>query len=169
MERYLYISNYWTCFCSTKYLLWSWIGNSFSISFKFMLLTFSNYYNCVHCWSFCLEAIEKKGVDFLKDYITFFGGWPVIVGESWNPTTFNWVHTTQKMFDSGFSINAFINIYITINASNTYQRIIEVSTHTVQYYDHWHPLLVLSHSPFFDSSKFERRTIKSKWYLKSAL
>lgn len=80
-------------------------------------------------FNLCLdtEAIEQKGVDFLKDYVTFFGGWPVIEGPSWNQTAFNWVHATQKMFDHGFSINAVINVYITINATNTNQRIIEIN------------------------------------------
>lgn len=85
---------------------------------------------------FLLEAIEKKGVDFLKDYLTLFGGWPLLLGRSWRAEAFNWIDVTKKLFDNGFSTDTIVNIYIAANVSNTSQRIIEVSRYTfLQHYN----------------------------------
>ncbi|KAF7992754.1 hypothetical protein HCN44_005098 [Aphidius gifuensis] len=60
----------------------------------------------------CLNtsAINKQGLDEIKKIINNTGGWPVLDGNKWNETSFDWVETTYKLSKLGYTANYLISV-----------------------------------------------------------
>lgn len=54
------------------------------------------------------------------------GGWPVLDGDSWDPSNFTWKDTTYRFKEEGFSIDYLLDFSITTDYKNSTKRIIDV-------------------------------------------
>lgn len=56
-----------------------------------------------------------------------FGGWPVVVGDSWNEEEFVWYEMIYKFREVGYSIDYFVDFSIVADLKNSTSRVIDVS------------------------------------------
>lgn len=69
---------------------------------------------------------EEVGLNPLKEVLEQFGGWPVVVGDSWNESTFVWTEMIYKFRLAGYSIDYFVDFSVTTDLKNSTSRIIDV-------------------------------------------
>lgn len=61
------------------------------------------------------------------------GGWPVIVGDSWDSdNTWTWQETVKKFRRLGFSMDYVVDFSIGVDLKNTTKRIIDVSIKAIR-------------------------------------
>ncbi|XP_008553729.1 neprilysin-2 [Microplitis demolitor] len=66
-----------------------------------------------------LDAKEDK-LDFLKEVILKLGGWPVIEGDKWNETDFDWIQFVRKSESIGYFIGqTFFNFFANYTDSDS--------------------------------------------------
>ena len=71
--------------------------------------------------------IESRGITPLLDILHQLGGWPVLHGEAWNGSKFDW---RQSVFDfraMGYSVDYFMDFSVSTDAKNSSYRSINVS------------------------------------------
>ena len=73
-----------------------------------------------------LGAIEKLGMEPLKNSLKELGGWPVIEGESWDEETFDWINVTEKISSNGFKPDMFVNFKVIADVMNNTRNMIFV-------------------------------------------
>ena len=69
---------------------------------------------------------EEKGLTPLQDILKEFGGWPVVVGDSWDESTFVWTEMIYKFRRVGYSIDYFVDFSVTTDLKNSTTRVIDV-------------------------------------------
>ena len=69
---------------------------------------------------------EERGLQPLQEILKEFGGWPVVVGDSWDESSFEWIEMLYKFNRFGYSINFLISFYVTVDQKNSTARIIDV-------------------------------------------
>lgn len=57
------------------------------------------------------------------------GGWPVLEGDSWDESSFDWKKSIYKFRKMGYSIDFFINFEVGVDMKNNKRRVINVSLH----------------------------------------
>ena len=62
-----------------------------------------------------------------------FGGWPVIVGDSWDESNFLWFEMIYKLRRMGFSSDLFIDFSVTTDLKNSTLRTIDVAKYFTLY------------------------------------
>lgn len=62
-----------------------------------------------------------------------FGGWPVIVGDSWDESNFLWSEMIYKLRRMGFSSDLFIDFSVTTDLKNSTLRTIDVAKYFTLY------------------------------------
>jgi membrane metallo-endopeptidase-like protein 1 len=79
-------------------------------------------------YKICMDekAIEEQGLDPLLKLLKLLGGWPVLEGESWNENEFDWILTTYKFRDMGYSVDYFLDFSIGVDLKNSTQRVIDL-------------------------------------------
>ncbi|XP_049950990.1 neprilysin-2-like [Schistocerca serialis cubense] len=69
------------------------------------------------------KRIESRGLEplqrVLKDEL---GGWPAVEGDSWDETSFDWLHSIYRFRRAGFSIDYFIKFQVKPDVRNSTQR-----------------------------------------------
>ncbi|XP_047105420.1 neprilysin-2-like [Schistocerca piceifrons] len=69
------------------------------------------------------KRIESRGLEplqrVLKDEL---GGWPAVEGDSWDETSFDWLHSIYRFRRAGFSIDYFIKFQVKRDVRNSTQR-----------------------------------------------
>lgn len=70
---------------------------------------------------------EEVGLAPLKEVLEQFGGWPVVVGDSWDDSTFVWTDMIYKFRLAGYSIDYFVDFSVTTDLKNSTSRIIDVN------------------------------------------
>lgn len=75
------------------------------------------------------DKIEKTGTKELKSILKSLGNWPVVVGESWNQSKFDWQKLIHQLRKTGYtgSMNSLINFNIETDEKNTTRRTVTVS------------------------------------------
>ncbi|KAH9507107.1 NEDD8 protease nep2 [Dermatophagoides farinae] len=73
-----------------------------------------------------LTAIEKAGDTPLHLALKRFGGWPVVVGQNWNGSNFNWIDILIKFRELGFSHDILIDLSVTPDFRNNTRHIIDL-------------------------------------------
>jgi hypothetical protein len=63
----------------------------------------------------------------MHDILKKLGGWPVLEGEDWNPSTFSWIESVYRFRHLGYSVDYFIDFSVTTDVKNSTYRIIDVS------------------------------------------
>ncbi|KAJ6217838.1 hypothetical protein RDWZM_008995 [Blomia tropicalis] len=91
------------------------------------IVTMKNMYrSCMN-----LGAIEKLGMEPLKNSLKELGGWPVIEGESWDEETFDWINVTEKIRSNGFKPDMFVNFKVIADVMNNTRNMIFVDEATL--------------------------------------
>ncbi|XP_035222863.1 neprilysin-2-like [Stegodyphus dumicola] len=62
----------------------------------------------------------------LKSVLKNFGRWPVVEGEKWNSTSFDWLETLIQLRESGFSHNTLMSLSVTEDPQDSLVNIIEL-------------------------------------------
>ena len=86
------------------------------------------YQNVRNYFQACMdtEGIEEKSVEHLKALLDDLGGWPVLVGDTWQGENFKWHELSMKASDKGFSSDRMISIGISTDDKDSTRRILEV-------------------------------------------
>lgn len=71
--------------------------------------------------------IESRGTAPLLELLSQFGGWPVISGDKWDETNWNWLDVLKKFRRTGLNTNIIFSFTITENLENSSIRSIDVS------------------------------------------
>ena len=58
-----------------------------------------------------------------------FGGWPVVIGDSWDEEEFVWYEMIYKFREVGYSIDYFVDFSIVADLKNSTSRVIDVCTY----------------------------------------
>lgn len=75
-----------------------------------------------------ISLIEELGVKPYLKLAERLGGWPVVVGDSWNKdSSWSWVQTIKEFSNIGFETNEIIDFAISIDLKNSTKRIVDVS------------------------------------------
>lgn len=74
------------------------------------------------------ELIEKRGIKPLLDVHKKLGGWPVIVGDSWDEENWNWVKAVQDFRRIGYSIDYILDLSVEVDSKNSSKRTLDVSS-----------------------------------------
>merc|ERR1719370_689815 len=72
------------------------------------------------------EYIEERGTEPLKEILAKMGGWPVVDGDTWDESKFEWsqnIYTNRKL---GYSIDYLFDFSVTTNIKNSTWRIIDI-------------------------------------------
>lgn len=69
----------------------------------------------------CMDeaSIEKRGVQPLIDLTKSYGGWPVIEGNQWNESSWNWYDVYKKMFVGGLNLSPLFQLKISPSLVNS--------------------------------------------------
>ncbi|CAL4068066.1 unnamed protein product [Meganyctiphanes norvegica] len=65
------------------------------------------------------DSIEAKGLTPLVDVLQELGGWPVVEGDAWNASDFNWMSTIFQMKKMGFPTNILVDIGVYKDLKNS--------------------------------------------------
>lgn len=71
--------------------------------------------------------LDKTSKNNFKDILKKLGGWPVLDGNYWDESNFDWKKLDNKLRSMGYSMNHFISFYVAFDASNSSRRVIYVS------------------------------------------
>lgn len=74
---------------------------------------------------------EEAGLAPLKEVLDQFGGWPVVVGDSWDDSTFVWTDMIYKFRLAGYSIDYFVDFSVTTDLKNSTSRTIDLDQATL--------------------------------------
>ncbi|KAF2888699.1 hypothetical protein ILUMI_17474, partial [Ignelater luminosus] len=77
------------------------------------------------------QAIEKDGLQTVKNILRKLGGWPVLEGANWNETEFEWKDILYKFRRLGIPSSNIVYAVVTINSLNSSQLIIEIDGGTL--------------------------------------
>lgn len=70
--------------------------------------------------------IEQQGLDPLLNILRKLGGWPVLEGNQWNESEFNWKESVYKFRQMGYSVDYFIDFSIGVDLKNSTKRTIDL-------------------------------------------
>ncbi|XP_076162839.1 M13 family metallopeptidase neprilysin 2 isoform X1 [Ptiloglossa arizonensis] len=71
-------------------------------------------------------VIEQQGLDPLLKILEKLGGWPVLIGDDWNETEFNWTESVYKFRKMGYSVDYYIDFSVAVDLKNSTTRIIDL-------------------------------------------
>ena len=69
---------------------------------------------------------EERGLKPLQEILKEFGGWPVVIGDSWDESSFVWTEMIYKFRRVGYSIDYFVDFSVTTDLKNSTTRVIDV-------------------------------------------
>ncbi|XP_064087548.1 neprilysin-2-like isoform X3 [Macrobrachium nipponense] len=72
------------------------------------------------------ERIEERGLEPLHEILKEMGGWPVIEGDSWDPSGFEWYTNVYINRRLGYSLDYIFDFSVTTNIKNSTWRIIDI-------------------------------------------
>ncbi|XP_058793348.1 neprilysin-2-like isoform X4 [Phymastichus coffea] len=70
------------------------------------------------------KLIEEQGLNPLHKILKELGGWPVLMGDKWNDTDFDWKASIYKNRRYGYSIDLFISFDIDVDQKNNTKRVV---------------------------------------------
>ncbi|XP_011494888.1 PREDICTED: membrane metallo-endopeptidase-like 1 isoform X1 [Ceratosolen solmsi marchali] len=72
------------------------------------------------------SKIEEQGLDPLHKILKELGGWPVLMGDNWIDSNFNWKESVYKFRRMGYSVDYFLDFSIGIDLKNSTKRVIDL-------------------------------------------
>lgn len=73
-----------------------------------------------------LDSIAARGIKPLQDIIESYGGWPVVKGDSWNRSEWNWQRIYGRIYQDGFAVAPILRMEITTDEHNSSAWILDV-------------------------------------------
>eukprot|EP00094_Tigriopus_californicus_P012658 TCALIF_12236-PA protein Name:"Similar to Mmel1 Membrane metallo-endopeptidase-like 1 (Mus musculus)" AED:0.04 eAED:0.04 QI:0/0.66/0.25/0.75/1/1/4/0/771 len=70
------------------------------------------------------DTLEKLGLEPLQSALRELGGWPVLLGSSWDPSAFTWYNQMLRFNEKGFSKNQIVSCYVAPDYKNSSRRVI---------------------------------------------
>lgn len=80
-------------------------AESNSTELRAFRLTRKFYNSCMN-----VSTIEERGLAPVKELMKNYGGWPVIEGNDWNESDWNWLDAYKKMFNDGITVWPFFEL-----------------------------------------------------------
>ncbi|CAL4061047.1 unnamed protein product, partial [Meganyctiphanes norvegica] len=80
------------------------------------------YANCMDT-----DRIEERGIAPLHKILAELGGWPVVEGDDWDPTGFDWMKSILKNKELGYSEDVLFEITVFPDLKNSTWNIIRMS------------------------------------------
>lgn len=79
--------------------------------------------------TFVADQINNKSEEQFREIVTELGGWPVLVGNSWEEDNkkFDWKEKTYAIRKLGYPFSYFIATYTASDARNNSRKLIHVS------------------------------------------
>lgn len=71
-------------------------------------------------------AVEAFGLEPFKNILRNIGGWPVIEGDQWNETTWNWINSLHQMRTFGLTTNYLLGTSVGAHLKNSSTRSLRV-------------------------------------------
>lgn len=72
-----------------------------------------------------VDALEKLGLQPLKDMVSRYGGWPMVTGDAWNGNSYEWLEMAARTYRD-FGLSRILLFSIKDDYKNTSKRIMEV-------------------------------------------
>ena len=63
------------------------------------------------------------GLQPLKEFLSEFGGWPVVVGDIWDESNLEWTEMICKFRRFGHSVNFFVGFSVAADMKNSTARV----------------------------------------------
>lgn len=79
-------------------------------------------------------AVEAIGLDAFKQIISNIGGWPVVDGDFWNETAWDWIDAIGKMKQIGLTTNYLLSTSVGAHLKNSSRRSLRVIINTYLYF-----------------------------------
>ncbi|XP_074110520.1 M13 family metallopeptidase neprilysin 2 isoform X2 [Cotesia typhae] len=76
-------------------------------------------------------GIEEQGLTPLLIIIKKLGGWPVLEGEMWKDTNFNWISSVYNFRELGYSVDYFLDFSIGVDLKNSTKRVLDLDQATL--------------------------------------
>jgi len=73
------------------------------------------------------EMINQIGRTGINAIHTELGGWPVVVGATWNAGTFSWQSQVAALRNRGYSVSYLFSFSVSTDSKDNTRRIIRVS------------------------------------------
>ncbi len=73
-----------------------------------------------------IAAIESHGVKPLSEAINTLGGWPVVMDNLWDNSSFDWIEVTASMRKMGFLTDMFAQFKVLTDSRNNTKNILYV-------------------------------------------
>nr|CAG4648509.1 EOG090X01U4 [Polyphemus pediculus] len=74
---------------------------------------------------------EEVGLSPLKEVLSEFGGWPAVVGDDWDESSFVWYQMIYQFRRVGYSIDYFVDFSIIADLKNSTSRVIDLDQATL--------------------------------------
>lgn len=73
------------------------------------------------------DIIAERGIKPLADILESYGGWPVIKGDLWSDSSWNWIEIIQKFRRMGLETNIIFSFSVSTDLKNSSARVLNVS------------------------------------------
>lgn len=73
-----------------------------------------------------LKKIESSATQPLEEVLKSFGGWPVVEGDKWKESEFDWIDTLIKFRELGYSHDILMDLSVTADYRNNTAHIIDL-------------------------------------------
>ena len=70
--------------------------------------------------------IEERGTKPLLNIHETLGGWPVVKGDSWDESKWNWIKSVQDFRKNGYSTDYILDFSVGTDLKNSTKRIIDI-------------------------------------------
>lgn len=81
------------------------------------------YASCVHDE----KLAEERTIEQIVDILDQFGGWPVVTGDLWQPSNFDWIETLKRFRWLGLDYSVIFAMNIEMDPKNSSRRVLFVS------------------------------------------
>ena len=83
----------------------------------------------------CAALIDQNGLTPLLDRLKSLGGWPVLDGDKWQDTKFDWIQAIYIRRNLGYSVNSFIVLSVDADVKNNSKYVLGVCFYSKTHYD----------------------------------
>jgi predicted metalloendopeptidase len=77
------------------------------------------------------SLIEERGIAPLLKIHKELGGWPVLVGDSWDEKSWSWIQSVKNFRKIGYSIDYIIDFSVNVNFKESTHRVIDLDQSTL--------------------------------------
>ncbi|KAJ8667499.1 hypothetical protein QAD02_009162 [Eretmocerus hayati] len=70
-----------------------------------------------------IDATSEAGLQKIMEDL---GGWPILVGKSWNESNFDWIEIMLKIDSLGFAMDQFFSVAVSVDSKNNSQFILQL-------------------------------------------